>query len=172
MVSKSKGSGVSKLFAIPAHGRVRFWRFGRSSSLGRLRLGSVEVDGDRSVTNSDGDSLVRIGGGIAFPMNDALGDEAEVAGRDLDPLPPARTEVDEEPPADAVGIRVMAGMDVPAGGLVRAVLDAPNPDVFVGERFEALDARCRLRGSTEFVLRHQDRSIHQPPFMRILRVPD
>lgn len=101
------------------------------------------------MANADGDPLGRIGAGIPFPMNDALGDEAEVAGRDLDALPPARTEVDEEPAADAVGIRIMAGMDVPAGGLVRAVLDAPDPDVFVGKRFEALDARCRLPYSQE-----------------------
>lgn len=85
--------------------------------MGRLLRGSVEIDGHRSVANSDDDPLVRINAGIPFTMHDLLGDAAEVSGRDLDAFPPARTEFDEEPAADAVGICVMAGLAF--GGLWR-----------------------------------------------------
>lgn len=134
---------------------------------GRLLLGSVEVDGHWPMTNSDSDAFVRITAGVPFTMDDPLGNEAEVPGRDLDALPSARAEVDEEPAADAVGIRVMAGMDMPARGLVRGVLDTTDPDVLVGERFEPGDTWCRRAGSRiSSLVTRIGRSITHPPFAR------
>ena len=64
-------------------------------------------------------------------MHEPLGDETKVPWNDLDAVPSARAEVNEEPAPDGGRVRVMAGMDVPVRGLMRGVLDTTEPDVLV-----------------------------------------
>lgn len=46
------------------------------------------------MTDPNDTPLVRIAADVPFAMDDTLGNEAEVTGRDLDALPAARIEVD------------------------------------------------------------------------------